>query len=335
MNHRLMHRRGLLSAVAAALGTAPLAAVAQPTGRVYRLGILHPATVAPAADTYASTAYTAPLRELGYVEGQNLLIERHYAEGWPERLPALARQMIGLNPDVILAVGGAAARAAKDATTTIPIVLFNNVDPVQQGLVQSLARPGGNITGVLISPEGSLAGKRLELLRQLVPRATRMAMLAPASSATMMPTQVQETRAAASALGLSLEVVDVKGGDYAGAFAAMAAQRAQALVVGAAPAFNRDRIAIIEQAAKVRLPAIYEWPRQVKDGGLMSYGANDLETYKQVASYIDRIFKGAKPSDLPIWQPSRLYLVINLKTAKALGLTIPQTLLLRADEVIE
>jgi len=187
---------------------------------------------------------------------------------------------------------------------------------------------------VLISPEGSLAGKRLELLRESVPRAQRIALLAPDGQGAAWP-QLQETRAAAVSMGLDLDVVEVRGGDYASAFASINALNPQALVVGANSGFVFDRKTIIALAARYRLPAIYEWPRQVKDGGLMSYGANDIETYRQVASYIDRIFKGAKPMDMPIWQPSRLYLVINLRTAKALDLLIPQSLILRADELIE
>jgi putative ABC transport system substrate-binding protein len=237
--------------------------------------------------------------------------------------------------DAILAVGSSAIQAAKDATTTIPIVLFTGGDPVAAGLVSSLARPEGNITGVLIAPEGSLAGKRLEMLRESVPRATRMALLVTDDPGVMLKQQISETRSAASTLGIELDVTEVRGSDYARVFAAMAPRRPQALIVGAQAVLLRDRKQIIELAAKYRLPAIYEWPRQVQDGGLMSYGANDVATYAQVASYIDRIFKGARPGDLPIWQPSRLHLVINLKTAAALGITIPQSLLMRADEVIQ
>jgi putative ABC transport system substrate-binding protein len=330
----VIQRRSVIAALPWGLAALPLTAGAQAGGRVYRLGILHSGTIAPASDPVAVDNFAMPLRALGYVEGRNLVVERRNAESKPERLPGLASELVKQKVDVILAITGVAIRAAKTATTTIPIVLLNNADPVAAGFVQSLARPGGNITGVLISPEGSLAGKRVELLREMVPRATRLALLAPGGIGPAWP-QLQETRSAASSLGLELQVVEVHGTDYARAFAEIAKLRPQALVVGTTPAFLRDRNSIIDLAAAYRLPAIYEWPRQVKDGGLMSYGANDVETYAQVAAYIDRIFRGAKPSDMPIWQPSKLYLVINLKTAHALGLQVPPPLRLRADEVIE
>jgi putative ABC transport system substrate-binding protein len=278
---------------------------------------------------------STPLRELGYVEGQNLIIERKYAEEKFDRLPGLARELVQLRVDVIFAVGVAPAKAAVDATTTIPIVWLGNLDPVAGGLVTSLARPGGNVTGVLISPEGTLAVKKLEVLKEAVSGATRIALLVPDDSGIGMRQQLQEVRKAASSLGVDLTVVDVRGGDYDRAFITIAAARPQALLVGAHSFFVRDRKKVIELAAKYRLPAIYEWPLQVRDGGLMSYGASDTETYRQVATYIDRIFQGAKPGDLPIWQPSKLHFVINVKTAKALGLAIPPLLLLRADELIQ
>jgi len=279
--------------------------------------------------------FAAPLRALGYIEGQNLLVERRFAQNRPERLPALARELVELRPDVILAVATSAIHAVKDATSTLPVVFLINGDPVAAGLVPSLARTGNNLTGVMISPEGSLAAKRVELLRESVPRAVRAGLLGLDTSSLAWQQQVEETRAAASSLGLQLNLVTIRGEDYAGAFTALAAARVQALVVGAAPIFLRDRMQIIELAAKHRLPAMYEWPLQVRDGGLMSYGANEAETFQQVAAYIDRVLNGAKPGDLPVWQPSKLYFVINLKVAKALGLALPPSLLLRADEVIE
>jgi len=225
--------------------------------------------------------------------------------------------------------------AARNATTTIPIVFLNNGDPVKAGLVSSLARTGSNLTGVLIAPEGSLAAKRVDMLKQCVAEASRFAMLAPESNSVFAQAQIDETKAAVASLGLALDVVVVHGDDYAAAFSALAALRSQALVVGANPTFLRDRKPIIELAAKHRLPAIYEWPRQVRDGGLMSYGANEDQTYRQVAAYIDRVFKGAKPGDLPIWQPSKLHLVIHRGAARALGLNVPQSVWLQADEVVE
>ena len=324
-------RRTFIGAVAGLLAALPLAVNGQSAGRTYRLGILDTGRLSP-LDRYS---FTVLLGEMGYVEGRNLHVERRYADGNFERMAGFARELASFGLDVILAVGSVAIQAAKDATMTVPIVLLTNGDPVAAGFVRSLARPGANVTGVLITPEGSLAGKRLELLREAVPRTTRIALLAPDDPGRSWSQQLLETRTAAASLGLGLDVVVVRGGDYSRAFAAIAALRPQALVVGASSAFLRHRREIIALAAKYRLPAIYEWPRQVNEGGLMSYGASDLETYRQVASYIDRLFKGASPGELPIWQPSRLHLVINARTAKALGLSVPQSLLLRADEVIQ
>lgn len=313
---------------------APLIVKGQARGATYRLGILA-LNRAPVSDPVLAETFTLPLREMGYVEGKNITIVRRYADGDAARLPGLARELAGLRVDVILAIGSSAIAAAKAATETIPIVLFTNGDPVRAGFVSSLARPGANVTGVLIAPEGSLAGKRLELLRDMVPGVARVALLITGDPGTMVQQQVEETQTAASQLGLQLRVTEVIEGDYARAFAAMALSRPHALLVGAQAIHVRDRKQIIELAAKYRLPASYEWPRQVRDGGLMSYGASDVVTYRQVASYIDRILKGAKPADLSIWQPSSVHLVINLKTAKALGLTIPPAVMLRADELIE
>ena len=326
-------RRTFIGSIAGGLLALPLAAQSQQAGRIYRLGFLHPGA-RPSSGAGFLGSFTDPMRELGYVENRNLSVEARFAENNSNRLPELARELVLLKPDAIVAIGTSAIRAGREVTTTIPIVFLNNVDPVAAGLVASLARPGGNITGVMITPEGSLAGKRLELLKEWAPRATRIALLTPDTAGGGMILEVQEMRKAAASLGVELIVVEARGGDYAKAFAAISEARPAALVVAATSRFVRDRNQIIELAASHRLPAVYEWPQQVKDGGLMSYGASDTETYRRVAAYVDRIFKGAKPSELPIEQPSKLLLVINLKTAKALGLTIPQSLLLRADEVI-
>jgi putative tryptophan/tyrosine transport system substrate-binding protein len=330
----VIDRRTFTRITALALLVTPFGARAQPAGKVYRVGILRASTRVP-SDPILGNWLVKPLQELGYVEGQNLIIEARYAEDKFDRLPGLARELMQRSPDVIVAVGTSTALAFKDATTTIPIVFLTNVDPVEAGLVSNLARPGGNVTGVLIAPEGTLAAKKLEILKELVPPATRFALLVPDDPNIGLKLQVQEARKAASALGVELVVVVVRDGDYGNAFATIGAARPGALLVGAHSFFVRDRKQIVELAGKYRLPAIYEWPQQVKDGGLMSYGANDVETYRRVALYVDQILKGAKPGDLPIWQPSNLRLVINLKTAKALGITIPPPLLLRADEVIQ
>ena len=334
-----MRRRLFTSATLAAAHLAALREVsAQPAGRIHRLGLLHPDMEGGVASGLkAQTLLTAPMRDLGYIEGQNLTVEKRYAHGNVDRLLGLARELVALQVDVIVAVSTSAVLAAKDATRTIPIVFLSNGDPVAAGIVPSLANSVGNVTGVVIAPGGSLANKRVELLKECVPRAARVALLWPDSPSAGPHLQVDETRTAATALGLAFDVVVVRDRDYAQAFATIAALRppVHALVVGATPFFLRDRKEIVLLAAKHRLPAVYEWPRQVKEGGLISYGANEVETYERVASYVDRIFKGAKPIDLPIWQPSKLHLVINLATARTLGLTVPQSLLLRADEVIQ
>jgi putative tryptophan/tyrosine transport system substrate-binding protein len=278
---------------------------------------------------------SAALRELGYVEGRNLIVERRWAEGNVARLPRLARDLVHLNVDVIVALADGAIRAARDATTTIPIVMLTGLstDPVAGGLVASLAHPGGNITGVLIAAQDTLAGKRLELIKEAVPRSARIGLLSRGDPATR--TQVEEAKKAASLLGVKLIVSDVQNADYDRAFARIVAERPGAVFVLASPFFFVDMKRIIALTGKHRLPAIYEWREQAEEGGLMAYGSSLAERSRRAASYVDRILKGAKPADLPVEQPTKFELVINLKTAKALGLTIPQSLLIRADEVIQ
>jgi putative ABC transport system substrate-binding protein len=327
-----VNRRVFISAVAMSILTVPNGAEAQPAGRVYRLGLLHPTSPSPQDQVMAPTIVKA-LRELGYVEGQNLTMERRYAEGRVDRLTVLARELVQLRVDVLLAVGSAAIRAAKEATTTIPIVMYGGFDPGAAGFVASLARPGGNVTGVVMGPGSSLTGKRLELLREAVPRVTRVAFLVP-DDPNFRP-QMEEVQEAATALGIKLLPVEIRGGDYPHAFSMMAGERAAALLVGATPRFVTDRKQIIELAAKHRLPAMYEWPDQVEDGGLMSYGSSQAALLQRVAVLVDRIFKGARPGDLPVEQPTKFELVINRRTAKALGLVLPQSILNRADRTIE
>jgi ABC-type uncharacterized transport system substrate-binding protein len=328
-----MNRRAFMGVIAGGLLTAPFAGEAQQAGRVYRLGLLFPIAPGPSEQRTSAVLIPGALRELGYVEGQNLIVERRYADGQVNRFPGLARELVRLRMDVILAITPAAIRAARDATKTIPIVMYGNLDPVATGLVANLARPGSNITGVVIAPGGTLAGKKLELLKEAVPGATRIALLAPVDP--NFSRQVQEAQKAALPLGVKLTVVEVRDRDYAGAFATVSRIRPDALFVGANAQFYLDRKQIIELAAKDRLPAIYEWPEQGEDGGLIGYGTSLAGLSRRAATYIDRIFKGANPGDLPIEQPTKFDLVINLRTAKALGLAIPQSLLLRADQVIE
>jgi putative ABC transport system substrate-binding protein len=325
-------RHFLLTSLAGALA-GPLRAKAQQAGKVYRLGIL---SAAAAPDpSVATTPNLVPLalRELGYVEGKNLVIERRFAEGKLDRLRGLARELVQLRVDVIMAVS-TAIDAAKDATMTTPIVMgFGDDDPVRRGWVASLAHPEGNITGVIFAVGSDLAGKRLELIKAAIPQAVRVGVLATGEPGS--GPQIQEARRAAPALGVKVIVVEVQSRDYDRAFATMAVERADALFVLASTIFNRDRKQIIERAQKYGLPAMYEWREQVQVGGLMSYGGSLLELSRRVAAHVDKILKGAKPADLPVEQPSKFELIIDLKTAKALGLTIPPALLARADHIIE
>jgi putative ABC transport system substrate-binding protein len=330
-----MDRRAFIAAAAGGLLAAPLAAEAQQARKVDRLGYLSPAAPPTASDMGSgSNLLLKALNELGYTERRNLVIEHRFAEGKLERLPALARELVEARVDVIVAVALSALRAAKDATQTTAIVMgFGPPDPVAFGIVKSLASPGGNITGVTYWAQRGYEAKRLELLKEMIPRAARIAFLVNPGQPSQ--TFVEEAQKAASSLGVALVVVEVQADDYDRAFTAMQNGRADAVLVQGAPTFNRDRKRIIALAAKHRLPAIYEWRHHVEEDGLMAYGGNLLELSRSVASYVDRILKGAKPADLPVEQPTKLELVINLKTAKALGLTILPSLLQRADQVIE
>jgi putative tryptophan/tyrosine transport system substrate-binding protein len=321
-----LRRREFITTLGGAMAW-PLVGRSQPTGRVYRVGVLR--ATAPEDQIRLIPA----LREAGYVQGRNLELDLKYASGDLSLLPALARELVQSRSDVILAVGSPATRAARDATDTIPIVMFGNFDPVALRFVASLARPGGNVTGVLISSEGTHAAKKLELLKEAVPQSRRIAMLVPDDPS--IGRQVQEVRDAAASLGIELVVVEVQGNQYAKAFETMVASRPDALFVAAHNYFVIDRKPIIELAAKHRLPAIYEWADQVRDGGLMAYGTSLYGLNQRLATYIDRIFDGAKPGDLPVELPTKLELAINLATARAIGLTIPGPLLSRADELIE
>ena len=326
----LIQRREVVALVAA--GVLGPRARAQSDARIWRVGVLRPGDP-PLSQDLQSNLLPVALKELGYTEGRTLLLEPRYANGDPQRLQELARSFVEDAFDVVVPVGMLATQAMKKASSTVPIVMFGNFDPVALGLVSNLARPGGNLTGILIAPDGTLAGKRLELLRQAVPQGSRIGLLIPDDQS--IREQVEETRKAAQSLGVALPVIMVRDGDYAAAFAALARERVTALVVGSHQYFVRDRRQIIELAAAHRLPAIYEWREQVVDGGLMTYSTDLLGQYRRIASYIDQIRKGARPGDLPIDRPHRFELVINLKTARALGLSVPQQLLLRADEVIE
>ena len=327
----MIDRRTFVCTAAAAVAVAGLQAYAQPAGRVYRVGILRSTAPPKSVDRFtAESVLPVALGKMGYVIGRNLVIEWRYADGDLQRLPVLARELVQMQVDVIIAVAGVAIRAAKEATVTIPIIFLGNLDPVAAGYVASLARPGRNVTGVLIAPNGTLAAKKLELLKETVPRAKRIAVLAP-EDATISPSQLLELQPAAAALGIKLSAVTVRNNDYADAFARIATTRPDALFFLATPNFMRDRSAIIDLTLKHLLPAIWEWREQVEDGGLMAYGSSFLERYQRIAEYVDRILRGANPGELPVDQPTKFGLVINLTTAKALGLTISKSLLLRAD----
>jgi putative ABC transport system substrate-binding protein len=273
------------------------------------------------------------LRELGYVEGGSIVIEYRFAEGKLERLSDLAAELVRLKVDVLVAAGGTpAASAAKRATTMIPIVMTNIGDPVAVGLVASLARPGWNVTGLsLLGPD--TAGKRLELLKEVVPALSRVAVLwNPANPSHAL--HLKETLAAARALGVQVQSLEARGPeDFETAF--KAARGAGGILALGDPVYRLHRAAIIDLARRNRLPAIYEFRQYVAAGGLMSYGASLNDLYRRAAYYVDRILKGAKPADLPVEQPTKFELVVNMKTAKALGLTIPHSVLIRADQVIQ
>jgi ABC-type uncharacterized transport system substrate-binding protein len=326
-----MDRRTFLTGLGAVLAV-PLAAEAQQAAKVYHLGILTPG--GRLGSPVISNLLPLSLRDLGYVEGQNLVIEQRFAEGKVDRLPGLARELVQLRLDALVAASPHAVQAAKDTTKTIPIVmLLSYSEPVELGFVASFARPGGNITGVVLAAEHTMAAKRLALIKEAVPRVARIAVLATGEAASR--TQVRWVEKAAPTLGVKLVVVEVRDADYDRAFATMAAERVDALVVVASVILSTGRERIVQLAAKHRLPAIYDWREHVEAGGLMAYGGSVSEFIRRAAVYVDRIFKGANPADLPVERATTFELAINLKTAKALGLTIPSSLLLRADQVIE
>jgi ABC-type uncharacterized transport system substrate-binding protein len=324
---------GCIVMLTLSLLVAPLAAHAQPPTHVHRIGWLAGTTpTRPLVE-----AFLEEMRALGYVEGQHLVLEVRSAEGQYERFPALAAELVRLPVDVLLVPNTPAALAAKQATSTIPIVMVGLDDPVGSGLVASLARPGGNIAGLtVIHPD--LVGKQLEFLKDVRPTVSRVAVLRnPTNPAHALIVRAAEV--AAQALGVQLHLVEAHGPDaFDSAFAAMTRAHAGALLVLGDPLFVRHRRRLTELAAMSRLPTMYasgQCPAYVEAGGLLCYGASLLNRWRREATYVDKILKGAKPADLPVEQPTKFELVINLKTAKALGLTIPQSLLLRADLLIQ
>jgi putative ABC transport system substrate-binding protein len=307
---------------------APLTAEAQQARRIVRIGLLVNNT------SPHLQAFETGLRELGYVEGQNIVIERRNAKGESSRLPALATELVRLRLDVIVAPDPPSTRAARSVTGTIPIVIRSSDDPVESGLVTSLARPGGNITG-LYSLYAELGPKRLELIKEALPQVTRVAVLwDPTFSGG--PARWKEVEHAARALGLTLVSAEASSSDrLEAAFHAAMRQRVEALITLRNPVIVVHKSRVVELAAKSRLPAMYDDREFVEAGGLMAYGANLDDLYRRAATYVDKIVKGARPADLPIERATKFELVINRKTARALGLTIPPQVLLRADHVVE
>ena len=337
-SHRKRGRRILVSCttvqplllLVCSLLAAPLAAGAQQAAKVPRIGYLAWGSPPP-SDRYGEP-FRQGLREFGYVEGQNIVVESRWAEGRKDRAGDLAAELVRLKVDVIVAFATPAIEAAKSATKTIPIVMGVSTDPVGTGFVASLARPGGNITGVsLMSPD--LAGKRLQLLREALPGVARVAFLASGRSPAGR-LFLQETQVAARKLGVQIQPVVIGGPEeFKDAFTAMVRERAGALVVQ--PLFTDQRRQIVDLAARHRLPVVSDFREFADAGALMSYGPNARDVYRRAATYVDKVLKGARPADLPVEQPMRFELVINMKTAKALGLTIPPSVLIRADQVIQ
>jgi putative ABC transport system substrate-binding protein len=327
-----MIRRRSFMVGAATLLTAPLAGEAQQTGRIARVAFLETGSLS--ANVHLRNSFRERLRELGYIEGQTVVFEPRGADGKVERLSGLATELIRLKVDAIVTAGTEAAVAAKQATSTIPIIMAIVSDPVGLGLIASLARPGGNVTGVA-DLDVEQSGKRLELLKEVVPGLSRVALVWKRGHPKETES-VREAEAAAKSLGIRLQLVGMRDpNELPSAFSSMTTGHVGAFLVVADTMFSTHRAQLLDLAAKSHLPAIF-WRREFVDaGGLMSYGASYLDQYRRAADYVDKVLKGAKPADLPVQQPTKFDLVINLKTAKTLGLTISPSLLARADQVIE
>ena len=319
--------------VALVLLTLPLPAEAQSAAKSARIGYL--ATGSASADAPLHEAFRQGLRDRGWIEGQNVAIEYRWADGRLDRLPHLAADLVRLNVDVIFTPSTASTAAARNATRTIPIVMAMVADPVGRGMIASLARPGGNLTGLSIGVGLGFIGKQLELIKEVVPKVSRVAVLGNPGE-PQHKSAVSEAEGAGRVLGVTLQLLEARGpNEFDRAFAAMVRDHAGALLVLSGPVYVLHRGQLANLAAKRRLPAIYNFREFVDAGGLLAYGPNIREFWRRAAVYVDKILHGAKPADLPVEQPTKLELVINLKTAKALGLTIPQSVLLRADEVIQ
>ena len=329
-----MDRRAFVRGIAGAALLASLGAFAQATGKMYRIGYL--STPSAASVRNALDAFLAKLRELGWVDGQTMAIEYRWAEGDVDRLPALAADLVARKVDLIVAPAASAAMAAKKATGTIPIVMMFPVDPVELGLVASLSRPGGNVTGTTYAPDSGILGKQLELLKEAVPGANRVAMLWNPADPSYTSQTSETLDAVARARHIRLQRVEASGPhDFDGAFATMARERAQALISSGSSTWIVHRAKLAQLAVSYRLPTMYGYREMVEAGALMAYGVNMVDFIGRAAIYVDKILRGANPAELPVEQPTTFELVINLKTAKAIGLAVPQSLLLRADHVIQ
>ena len=330
------HRRRFLAALGAGALAVPLASFAQKSGKVWRIVFLAPNSpeANPGAPDAYSTAFLREMQAAGHTFGVDYVIELRSADGDYQRLPELAKELVRLNVDIIVPVSPIAVQAAHQASRSVPIVCIGAHDPVGLGLAASLARPGGNLTG-LATFYADLIPKHLELLKSIVPRATRVAILANAKAMVEDTTVEKAIREAGKMLGMRLQIVNIDSAEQLPrAFAAMTRERAAGFITIADVMFNRERRQIAELALKHRLPSLFADRESVHAGGLLSYGEDFVEMFAQAAKYVSKIMKGAKPGDLPIEQPTKLHLAINRKTAQALKLTIPQELLLRADEVI-
>jgi putative ABC transport system substrate-binding protein len=332
-----MDRRAFLAGTGAVLVAAPLAAEAQPAAGVHRIGYLSPGF--PSTDTNQApivVAFRARLAELAYLEGQNLKLEFRFAKGDTERLPGLAAELVRLSPAIIVTSGSIATATVKRVTATVPIVMTASLDPVGEGLVQSLARPGGNVTGVAGISDTQLIAKRLQLAKELIPHLARVALVPAPRLESAAGNWLRNAEAAARSMGLTTQVLDVhdlKRWDQV--FVEATRKRADLACFVEWGPYITLRKEIAEQALRSRVPTLFSSRAHVEAGGLLSYGTNPVELGRLAAGFVDKILKGAKPGDLPVEQPTKFELVINLKTAKALRLTIPPSLLGRADEVIE
>jgi putative tryptophan/tyrosine transport system substrate-binding protein len=327
-----MMRQIFIRLLITVLLTIASSAYAQQATKTFRIGYL--SVLSPSSDIGRNSAFRHGLRELGYVDGQNIGIESRYAEGDLKRLPQLASELVALKLDVVVAGGSTAIGVMKKATSTIPIVMAHGSDPVELGYVVSLAKPGGNITGLThLAPE--LGGKRLEFLKNIVPKLSRVAVLTDPGTGGHGP-QMKEVETAGPALGLQLRPFEARdSGSLDSAFSAITSWRAGALVVLQLPTLDRMRVPIVNLAAKNRIPSIYPNNEYIEAGGLMCYAADLVAMFRRSATYVDRILKGANPAEIPVEQPTKFELIINLKSAKQIGVNIPPNVLARADRVIK